>query len=43
MKMERYLTGRELIPDGWAAKLARRYSGELEAALAPVAQSELKR
>jgi Dehydrogenase E1 component len=34
VKMERYLAGRKLIPDGWASKLARRYSRELESALA---------
>ena len=35
--MERYLAGRNLIPDGWAAKLTRRYSRNLEAALAATA------
>ncbi len=38
-KMERYLAGRKLISDGWAAKLARRYSRELEAALSVTAAS----
>jgi hypothetical protein len=38
VKMERYLASRKLISDGWAAKLASRYSRELETALAEAAR-----
>jgi TPP-dependent pyruvate/acetoin dehydrogenase alpha subunit len=36
--MERYLAGRKLISDGWAARLARRFTRELEAALPKTAR-----